>query len=288
MHFDLEGYDILFWDPNDLDGFREALTHRIRKRVAVVGRSAPSAAPLAADSGWRDELRARALAGLAGVDRAGYVEVAAEIRPPTSAAQPAVIAAMREASIRTFGWPIGVVLDGSDEYRPRPTVDGVEAEIPLAPDSSVMGRTSYDFWKAFGDGRFYTLQSLFEDERMENSLFWDTRTIRATEALLLLARLYRRLNASDNDEVSVTFRYGGLSGRVLRVANRGRMMPLDPTTREDTVERSFTTTVIGLETNITTLVRGVIDPLLAVFDFYSVGSAVLDNIIEGYVVGEVR
>ena len=289
VHFDLEGYDILFWDPKDLDGFREALTQRIRRRLAVVA-NRPTAlpAPLAADSTWRDELRARALAGLAGVDRAGYVEFAAEIHPATSAAQAAVIAAMREATISTFGWPIGVVLDNRDEYRPRPTVDGVEAEIPISADSSTMDRTSYDFWKAFGDGRFYTLMSLFEDERLENSLFWDTRTIRATEALLLLARLYRRLNASDNDQVSVTFRHGGLAGRALHVANSNRMMVHFPTTAEDIVDASFTTTVIGLETDITTLVRGIIEPLLAIFDFYSVNSDILDNIIDGYVVGEVR
>ena len=143
VHFDLEGYDILFWDPNDLDGFREALAQRIRRRLAVVAnRPAASAAPLAADAAWRDELRARGLAGLVGVGRTGYVELAAEIRPPTSAAQPAVYGAVREATISTFGWPIGVVLDNRDEYRPRPTVDGVEAEISVSADSNPMDRTS--------------------------------------------------------------------------------------------------------------------------------------------------
>lgn len=289
LHFDLEGYDILFWDPNDLDSFREALTERIRRRLAVVAnRPASAAAPLAADTGWRDELRARALAGLAGVERSGYVEVASEIHPPMSATQADVFAAMREATIHTFGWPIGIVLDRGDEYRPRPTVDGVEAEVPITADSSAMERTSYDFWKAFGDGRFYTLMSLFEDQRAENSLFWDTRTVRTTEVLLLLARLYRRLNASDNDQVSVTFRHGGLRGRTLGVANRGRIAPMHPETSEDIVETPVTTTVSGLETDITTLVRSVIDPLLTVFDFYAIGSEILDNIIEGYLVGEVR
>ena len=30
VHFDLEGYDILFWDAEDLSAFREELTRRIR------------------------------------------------------------------------------------------------------------------------------------------------------------------------------------------------------------------------------------------------------------------
>lgn len=130
--------------------------------------------------------------------------------------------------------------------------------------------------------------SLFEDERVENSLFWDTRTVRTTEALLLLSRLYRRLNASDNDEVSITFRHSGLAGRALRVASQNRMMVHFPTTTEDAVNTVLTTTVSGLETDITNLVRSVLDPLLAVFDFYAVNADILDNIIEGYVVGEVR
>lgn len=289
VHFDLEGYDILFWDPDNLDEFREELTRRVRRRLAVVAaRPAGADAVVAPDTGWRDQLRARALTGLAGVDRTGYVELSAQIQPPTSATQPTVYAAIQESTISTFGWPIGVVLANRDEFRPRPTVDGVEAEIPITGGGFTGGRTSYDFWKMFGDGRFYTLMSLFEDERIEDSLFWDTRTVRATEGLLLLARLYRRLNASDNDQVAVTIRHAGLSGRTLRVANGNRMMPIQPTTSEDVVETSFTTTVIGLETDITALVRAIIDPLLAVFNFFSINPEILDNIIDGYVAGEVR
>jgi hypothetical protein len=35
-------------------------------------------------------------------------------------------------------------------------------------------------------------------------------------------------------------------------------------------------------------VRGIIDPLLAIFEFYGVNSDILDNIIEAYVLDEVR
>lgn len=289
VHFDLEGYDILFWNPNNLDGFRDELTKRVRRRMAVVSnRAAPLTPPMSVDTSWRDELRARALRGLESVDRSGYFEVASQVHPPTSANQAAVYAAMRESAIRTFGWPIGVSLDNRDEYRPRPTTDGVEAEIPIVGGAGAMDRTSYDFWKAFGDGRFYTLMSLFEDERVENSVFWDTRTVRVTEAFLLLARLYRRLGASDNAQVTVTIRHGGLRGRSLRVANQNRMMMNHPTAAVDVVDAVLSTTVSGVETDITTLVRHVMEPMMALFEFYAVSAEVLDNIVEGYVNGEVR
>ena len=66
---------------------------------------------------------------------------------------------MRGATISTFGWPIGVILDNRDEYRPRPTADGIEAEIAIAGPAE-LDRTSYDLWKLYRDGRFYTLLSL--------------------------------------------------------------------------------------------------------------------------------
>jgi len=33
VHFDLSGYDILFWHPGRLDAFREELARRIRRRL---------------------------------------------------------------------------------------------------------------------------------------------------------------------------------------------------------------------------------------------------------------
>src|SRR3954453_16548062 len=56
VHFDLEGYDILFWDPADLDTFRNALTERIRRRLAVVARRpVDAAAAVGSDLAWRDD-----------------------------------------------------------------------------------------------------------------------------------------------------------------------------------------------------------------------------------------
>lgn len=287
VHFDLEGYDLLFWEPDALDAFRDELAKRIRRRLAVVSPSSTTAVQIGGEPNWRDPLRERGLTGLTGVGRKGYLEITAELVPLTAASQQQLLTAMRESVVHTFGWPIGVVLDARDEYRPRPTMDGVEAEVSIGEGESSMGRVSYDYWKVFRDGRFYTLMSLFEDDRLENGLFWDTRTVRTAEAVLLLARLYRRLGASDTDRVSVTFRHGGLSGRKLHVANSNRIMVHHPESSEETVETRIESTVSGLETEITSLVRSVVDPLLTMFGFYTVSPEILDGLIEGYVAGEV-
>ena len=35
IHFDLSGYDILFWNPKDLSKFKEELVKRIKRRLAT-------------------------------------------------------------------------------------------------------------------------------------------------------------------------------------------------------------------------------------------------------------
>ena len=36
IHFDLSGYDILFWEPNNFNKFREELEKRVRRRLATL------------------------------------------------------------------------------------------------------------------------------------------------------------------------------------------------------------------------------------------------------------
>ena len=284
IHFDLEGYDILFWSADDLPAFHADLANRIRRRAAIVRPGHATIQP-ALDLAWRDELRAQAEAGLATVGRDTYMELAAGLEPAGNWAQPRLLEVIREASIHTFGWPIGVILDSRDEYRPRPTSDGIVAEIAIGEsDSNPFGqdRRSYDFWKLFRDGRFYTLLSYFEDERRPGHLFFEVRIKRVTEALLLLARIYRRLGASDTDVVTARFRHTGLASRSLVAANFDRDMR-ERTSREDVVEATVAASIAAIESDLVTRVKNVIDPLFVVFDFLSLSDAVLEEIVDTFV-----
>lgn len=284
VHFDLEGYDILFWTPDDLPRFRSELTERIKRRASIVRRNAPDNV-LLDEADWTSSLQSRAKEGLAGVGRSGYMEVAAQLRPGGSWSQAELLDAVQSAEIHAFGWPIGIVLDNRDEYRPRPTTDGIVAEVAI--DDGAHIRTSYDLWKLFRDGRFYTLLSLFEEEHQPDSIFWDTRTVRVAEALQFLVRLYRRLGASDNDQVTVTVRHGGLKDRRLAVANRSRYMSRDDvTTAEDVVESDISASIIELESNLVGYVKQVIDPLLVVFDFFEIGEGILKDVVEEFMARE--
>jgi hypothetical protein len=289
VHFDLEGYDILFWDPENLPAFREALARRLGRRARILTDTGPSADYLLATGAadWVPPLRARGEAGLGGLELAGYQELAAWIDPAPDVSQRELLEAMRDASVHTFGWPIGIVLDNRDEFRPRPTTDGIEAEVPIEGLKG-LDRKSYDFWKLFRDGRFYTLMSLFEDSRTENAIFWDTRLVRTTEALLLLDRLYRRLGAADTDRLEVRMRHGGLAGRELRVANSLRMTHAGRTCRENVVETSLTVSLNEIETDLAGCAKGLVEPLFVVFDYFSLSDEILADIVEAFANGEVK
>jgi len=288
VHFDLEGYDILFWEPEDLPKLRDELTERIRRRLTIVRRTATDD-PAPSGESWASELRARGETGLKRLEKTGYMEVAASIRPAPISSPGELRDAVQAAEIRAFGWPIGITLDNRDEYRPRPTSEGIIAEVAIsrAGVESVLDRDSYDLWMAFRDGRFYTLMSLFEDERVPETIFWDIRTVRTAEALVFLARFYRRLKASDTDEITVRIRHAGLEGRTLRAADQMRFIARDGiTTTEDSIETEIRASLTDLETNLIGFVKQIMDPLLVVFDFYEVSEEILGDVVEKFLARE--
>jgi hypothetical protein len=202
VHFDLEGYDILFWNPDDLDGFREELESRVRRRLAIVRPAARKddirgAMVPAADPEWIVDNRSTAVAGLAEMKLNGFWEASCTLNPEGNWEQKQLLEAVRESTVPTYGWPIGLVLD-PPEYKPHPTAGGVVAEVKIQADHpGLLNRPSYDYWTVRRNGSFYMLRSMFEDQHGKSGeLFFNTRIVQITELLLFLTRLYLRLDVS--------------------------------------------------------------------------------------------
>jgi hypothetical protein len=159
---------------------------------------------------WLGEHHAKALEGVNNARRHGFMDVLFYITNSLiSKPQDELLSAARRATTHTFGWPIGVVLDGDE--RPRATNDGIFAETkPRAG-----GDPAYEYWALTTAGDFYSLLSLIEDDRDPEALFVDTRIARTAEALLYCARLYRNLGASANATIRFTVSYTGIKGREL-------------------------------------------------------------------------
>src|SRR5258708_1537938 len=153
---------------------------------AVTGKASPTAFSATDDKSlndtWFFQEQARAQGLIAKINLTGYMEVRANVLHPLSKSQIELLNAVKQSEIRTFGWPIGVTLENREEYRPRPYKDGIKAEISIAEGD----RKSFDYWAARSNGDFYLLQSLFEDSRKPNQIFFDTRVVRVTESLMFI------------------------------------------------------------------------------------------------------
>lgn len=160
--------------------------------------SAPSAAPVRTagstgltsagqpvlDDSWFQKEHALAVKGIAKVGLRGHMELRFALHEQIKKSQIELLNAVRRSEIHTFGWPIGVTLENRDEFRPRPYGDGIRAEVAF-DRSAFSGRPSYDYWALRSNGDFYLLQSLFEDDRTENKVFFNTRIVRVTESFSL-------------------------------------------------------------------------------------------------------
>jgi len=282
VHFDLEGYELLFWHPDKLDEFRDELTKRIKRRIAVV--QAPEQTVEGVDTSWIDELRERADQGLNSLGRRGYMEVTSALRPAGSWKQQDLLGAVRESQIHTFGWPIAPIID-RDEAKPAPTADGVQAEVKV-DNGAGLGHKQYDLWQLRRDGSFFIRTSLFEDERAENAVFFNTRIVRTTEAVLLLARVYSRLGVAEDTEVTIELCQGGLKGRSLSAVGN-RFMFNKPVTQEDQACASVTKTLQRLETDLVEVVKELLSPLFVLFEFFALQDEVWEQIVNDFVAGKV-
>ena len=285
VHFDLGGYDILYWNPDRLGEFREDLEKRVKRRQAILSPSGnTSATPW--DVEWIAQHRATAWSGLLGVKKTpnpGFMEVCFTLsNSKPSKTQRELLEAAKGAQIETFGWPIGVFLDGSDEDRPRPKVDGIVAEIA---DNE---RSSYDYWTTRRDGGFYLLQSLFEDQIESGSIFFNTRIVRVTEALLYCARLYARLGIPSTATVNVAVRHGRLRGRHGKAHGSNwpaLQLELKQPTTEDDVYAEIVVPLAKIESSLPELVKNLTAPLFMLFDFLEVPDKVYAYIVNKFVEG---
>jgi hypothetical protein len=193
-----------------------------------------------------------------------------------------LLSAVRASEIKTFGWPIGVLLENRDEYKPRAFGDGIRAEVSIKDDSE----SSYDYWAVRKNGDFYLLQSFFEDKRAKNALFFNTRIVRVTEALLFASRLYRTLGAAPEARISARFTHTGLAGRMLKSSSLNRSLSTQPISLEAVTETETVLVLGDIQNALVDEVRRVCEPMFMLFDFQEFAPQVYEDIVRRFEAGE--
>ncbi len=238
------------------------------------------------DDQWISKHKNLAMSGLNKLGQVGFMEIRLALMDSRfKATQAELLRQAEPAQIETFGWPIGIVIDREGD-RPKPTNDGIVTEI-LIQDTEELN--SYDYWTLRKDGAFYLLKSLFEDERRPGYIFFNTRIVRITETLLYAARLYSGLHVPRNQSFMIGIRHGGLKGRILSVSSLTRRFPPSETNISNVDEQynEVETTIDEIESTLVDVVEKFTQPLFVVFSFFELSRAILEEIVNKYVTGEV-
>lgn len=278
IHFDLAGYDILLWEPREPDSFRQQLEDQIRRRRALPSPVAEAERPVL-DMEWVRTQRETASRQMAEVGITTYMEASFGIAAPKPDRRSSkLLSAASAARIRTFGWPVGVFLDGVPEYRPRPRSDGIVAELSFGEDRQ------YDYWALRRNGDYYLRKSIFEDTEDPTAIFFNTRIVRNTELLLYALRLYDKLGVDPSTGFELELRYGGLNGRVLRATPNRHIIGSYKCT-EDQITTSYNGSLQGVEASLTEVVKQLTAPMFDLFDFFELPDSAYQRIVADFVDG---
>ena len=282
VHFDLAGYDVLFWDPNDIDGFRQRLERKIKNRqnlLSTVGTGGPDF-----DDQWLDAHKMEAKDGLNQAGLTAFMEVLYSPLNKLSKSQTELLNAARAAQIETFGWPIGMVLD-VPPLHPMARADCIVANVKDSEDAPL---NRYDYWVLRQNGDFYTLLSLFEDKVSQQKIFITTRIVRVTEAFLHCAGLYKQLGLGPSDRISLQVRHLGLKERVLESSPtfQGLLLP-KRCLSENEVSTQIEVSIQEIEDDVVRLVEQVCKDLFVVFDFAEIPHSMFERYVTDFRAGKV-
>src|SRR3977135_3956590 len=233
---------------------------------------------------WFSKEQARAKSSISKINLTGYMELRAGVSYQLSKSQIELLNAVKQSEIRTFGWPIGITLESREEYRPRPYEDGIKVEVSIAERD----RKSFDYWAARSNGDFYLLQSLFEDSRKPDQIFFDTRVVRITESLMFIESLYNKLGVPPEATLGIHITHGGLKGRELSSASSNRQMVSRSPANEDESTSEITTTLGTMSQTRVDDVRKIAEPMFMLFDFMQFNVVVYDDIVRDFERGIIR
>ena len=237
------------------------------------------------DREWIQTHRETASRGMEEAGFTAYMEASFGIAAPKPDHSPSrLLSAASDATVQTFGWPIGVVLPDVPEFKPRPRADGIVAEVSLA---TVPERSHYDYWALRRNGDFFLRKSLFEDQRNATAIFFNTRIVRNTELLLYALRLYDRLGVDPSTRFVLELKYGGLNGRVLGSSSPNRILSGPYPCSEDEITSGYDGSLQEVERSLTEVVKQLTAPMLALFDFFEAADSTYQEIVEAYVEGRV-
>ena len=280
IHFDLSGYDILFWDPKDVTGFKNNLEKRIKHRLDKIMSFANVQTDIW-DKKWLAENKELAIEKIHKMGLSGYMEIQATlINSDLNVSQGDLLKLVKQSVIHTSGWPLGIVLSREDS-RPKSKANGIVAEVIRKEERT------YDYWTIRKDGSFHLLKSLFEDERQPSEIHFNIRIARITEALFFSTRLYKSLTGSSASHIVIGIRHGGLRNRVLTSSSPARLLDEVYGTIGNEVYTEINSSIENIEENLVDFVEKFADELFVIFNFTKIDKRAIGDMVNNFIKGKI-
>jgi hypothetical protein len=214
IHFDLAGYDILFWDTARLAEFSAELEKRVKRRLSQAGSLRPGRAASSGSHDWVERHKAIALERIRELDCKGFMEVSFEPQSPNidKTKQELERAAQTAAASIPSYWNFAPVSIGRNRV-----VKGVPSGIGVEFDPEETGMRSYPYtyWALNENGELYCIEEYLEDCQGSAHLLWaDDRVLKFCDVLLYCCRLYSNF-LSTGLKIAVEITHHGLATRQL-------------------------------------------------------------------------
>lgn len=278
IHFDVSGYEILSWNPNNLEDLKASLTNKIERRLATINSTNSGTSDLLIKDSWIEEQQKIIKDKYSSTGNKREMQIAiSPLNTNLYLSQNELLDITDKAQVMTFGWPIGITFIHVPELKPIPKADGIISEI-----SNLENRKSFDYSYFKKNGQIFIAKSLFEDEYYPNSIIPEVRIKRTTEILLYISRFYSLCNVKPSTRIKLEIKYLGLFDNSISFGSQGQ--PFRP--KKSTENEVFTTiiTTLGeIESNLPSLVKKLVDELFVIFDFYELELGYISEIANKYV-----
>lgn len=280
IHFDVSGYDILFWDYRNTEEFKSKLIDKINRRLSIIRPISKRTEISLWDESWLEVQRNYVSEKFKKLGMKQQMEVlVSPVRFNLNIPQETLLDIADESQIETFGWPIGVVFKNVPELKPIPKTDGIISEVNANPVGN-----SFDFTYFKKNGQIYISRSLFEENNFKDSIIPEVRIKKTTELLLYVSRYYSRCDLPENVKIRINIKYLGLSENRINFAGGAFPPRILKVSNENESISELITSISEIEKKLPELVSEILHNLFILFDFYEPEIGYLKSIVDQFVI----
>ena len=278
IHFDVSGYDILFWDKNGLADFKTKLTNKIKTRLTTITPNIKVEVKKNWNEDWLQEKREYVNRKLEVLEINRQMEILiSPVNKHISLSQNKLQEIANESQIDTLGWPIAPIIPHVPEFGPKPKVDGVVSEI-----FRKQGELSFDFSYFLKDGKIFLSKSLFEEHHFKSSIIVPIRVKRTTEILIYTLRYFYKCGLQPDDLIEIEIKYNGIKNNNISFGSEGVAMR-NYICSENESYSSIKETLGNIESNVIELVYELTNQLFVLFDFFNYSKERIESISSTYI-----